>query len=85
MYTHLDDIDLNAIRPENITMLIGANVPEAVLTTLDVRCGGNNQPEAVKTLFGWTLFGPAVTSTHARPSNTSNVSCLFLDAHLPNA
>ena len=77
MYTHLDDIDLNAIRPESITMLIGANVPEAVLTTLDVRCGGNNQPLAVKTLFGWTLFGPAVTSTHARPSNTSNVSCLF--------
>ncbi len=42
-------------------MLIGGNVPEAVLA-LDIRRGGEGQPLAVKTVFGWTLYGPSCTS-----------------------
>ena len=74
LHTHLDDIDIAPIRPDQITMLIGANVPEAVLNTR-VRRGGNHQPLAVETVFGWTLFGPAATSSS--PSTCSSVSCLF--------
>ena len=75
LFTHLDDVDINPISSESITMLIGANLPDAVLT-LDVRRGSNNQPLAVKTVFGWTLFGPAAT-TSSLPPNIANVSCLF--------
>ncbi len=74
LYTHLDEVDIDPISSESITMLIGANVPDAVLT-LDVRRGSNNQPLAVKTVFGWTLFGPAAT-TPSLPS-VSNISSLF--------
>ena len=42
-YNHLDGIDLEAIGPEEITVLIGANVPDALLCT-DVRRGGEEQP-----------------------------------------
>ena len=37
-------------------MLIGANVPETLIPT-DVRRRLESQPSAVKTVFGWTLFG----------------------------
>ena len=57
-YTHLDGIDLDAIKPNQIGILIGADVAEALLP-VDVRCGSRNQPLAVKTKFGWTLFGGA--------------------------
>ena len=59
MYTHLDDISLEAVAPEEISILIGADVPEAVLT-YDVRQGNVGQPLAIKTMFGWTLFGPSL-------------------------
>ena len=31
IYTHLDGIDVDAVNPEDISILIGANVPEALL------------------------------------------------------
>ena len=53
LYTHLDGISLDEVRPEDIAILIGANVPEALLAT-DVRRGNKDQPLAVNTKFGWT-------------------------------
>lgn len=72
MYTHLDGINLDPISPEDVTMLIGANVPEAVLS-LEVRRGGNDQPLAVRTVFGWTLFGPLATPNSCMPLTNVNL------------
>ena len=57
IYTHLDGLNLDAVAPDEIAILIGANAPEALLYT-DVRRGNKGQPLAVKTMFGWALFGP---------------------------
>ena len=43
-----------------IGILIGAKVPEALIVN-EVRKGRDNQPLAVKTIFGWSLFGAANT------------------------
>ena len=57
LYTHLDGIDLHEITPEDISILIGGDVPEAHLH-LEVRRGSEGQPLAIRTPFGWCLFGP---------------------------
>ncbi|XP_066928372.1 uncharacterized protein [Clytia hemisphaerica] len=41
---------------EEIGILIGANVP-SVHIPLEVKEGENSEPLAIKTIFGWTLFG----------------------------
>ena len=48
IYTHLDDVDLEAVS--------AANVPEALIP-LEIRRGTKDQPLALRTKFGWTLFG----------------------------
>ena len=57
--SHLHDIDIEAVSADDVTILIGANVPAAVLT-YDVRFGSQGQVLAVQTKFGWTLFGPSL-------------------------
>ena len=61
IYTHLDGINLAAVDKEDITVLIGANVPEALLVK-NVRRGRKDQPLAIETMFGWTLFGSSSRS-----------------------
>ena len=53
---HLNVADFEPVDSKKVTMLIGANIPEALLCT-EVRRGNKDQPLAVKTKFGWTLFG----------------------------
>ena len=57
VYTHLDGLKFDAVSPDEITILIGANFPDAHICS-EVR-RGENGPLAMKTIFGWTLFGPA--------------------------
>ena len=61
-FTHLDGIHLDAVKSSDIGLLIGGDVPEALLTD-DVRYGRRDQPLAVLTKFGWTLFGGASKSS----------------------
>ena len=62
-YTNLDGIDLDAVSPDQIGILIGGDNPRACVSD-DVRSGKKGQPLAVHTLFGWTLFGGASKSSH---------------------
>ena len=62
LFTHLDGIDLDAIKPDQIGILVGADVP-AALIPIDVRYGSRDQPLLVKTIFSWTLFGGASKSS----------------------
>ena len=55
-YQYLKDIKLHDIQHDDVGILIGANVPDA-LVTKETKKGDANQPMAIRTLFGWTLFG----------------------------
>ena len=68
MYKHLEGLDFGAVKASDVTILIGGNVPKACVSW-DVREGLDNQPLAVKTSFGWTLFGSAeVKKANCLPS-----------------
>ena len=70
LFTHLDGIDFDAVRPSEIGILIGADVPEAQISE-DVRYGSRSQPLAVRTPFGWTLFGGAKKASSVSIYRTS--------------
>ena len=50
-WEQLNDIQLPEIGGEEVTLLIGANVPEAQIHE-EVRVGGVGEPYAVRTLLG---------------------------------
>ena len=56
-WKHLKDILLPEIRGEEVTLLIGANIPEAQIHE-EVHIGGVGEPYAVHTLLGWAIMGP---------------------------
>ncbi|CAH8290201.1 unnamed protein product [Schistosoma bovis] len=55
-WTHLKDISFPRVEDENVELLIGCNAP-SVHEMKEVRTGKPNEPFAVKTPLGWTLFG----------------------------
>ncbi|CAH8464629.1 unnamed protein product [Schistosoma bovis] len=57
-WPHLRDVPIDNFDSEEVLLLIGCDVPEAHWV-LDQRLGGRKSPYAVKTLLGWTVFGPA--------------------------
>ena len=71
-YQHLHGLDFPQYNGGPIKMLIGANVPEAVVQK-ESRAGRSNQPAAVKTALGWTLTGSIAAAV---PSSLRHV--LFL-------
>jgi hypothetical protein len=64
-YMALDGINIDEVNPEDITILIGGNVPKAVLAS-ESRYVSEDLPVAVKTIFGWTLFGPTYAEGERR-------------------
>ena len=61
LYSQLNGIELSEVRPEDVSILIGADVPTAHLQ-LDAKRGNSDEILAVCTMFGWTLFGKATLS-----------------------
>ncbi|CAH8553064.1 unnamed protein product [Schistosoma bovis] len=57
-WPHLRDVPIDNLDSEEVLLLISCDVPEAHWV-LDQRLGGRKSPYAVKTLLGWTVFGPA--------------------------
>ena len=59
-WPHLQDINLSATQhiERKVKLLIGCNVPEAFYV-LDERRGSPGEPYGVRTLLGWTVFGPS--------------------------
>ena len=55
-FDHLKLLPISYPIDKEVGILIGADFPEALLH-LDFRKGEKEEPIAVKTLFGWTLFG----------------------------
>ncbi|KAL9972907.1 hypothetical protein ACROYT_G019299 [Oculina patagonica] len=55
-WPHVADLEIPDVDSEYVTVLLGANVLEAILQR-EVRRGAPGQPAAVRTAFGWTLTG----------------------------
>ena len=54
--SHLKGLTLVDTRAEDIKLLIGADIPEA-FHQLDIKSGDKGEPVAIKTPFGWAIFG----------------------------
>ena len=55
-WQHLTGLDISLARPDQVEVLLGANVLEAILQR-EVRIGQPGQPIAIKSYFGWALCG----------------------------
>ncbi|CAH8590988.1 unnamed protein product [Schistosoma margrebowiei] len=64
-WPHLSDVPIDSLDSEEVLLLIGCDIPEAHWV-LDQRLGGRKSPYAVKTLLGWTVFGPALCSEYRK-------------------
>ena len=59
-WPHLHDLEFPTIDAEEGMLLIGANASEA-FWVLEGRRGNRSEPCTVKSLLGWSLFGPTAT------------------------
>ena len=73
-WTHLSDVDLPELEGCDVMILIGSDMAH-LLVHLEVRQGRWDEPIAVKTPLGWTLFGN-VSQGHC---GTMNVNFLTSD------
>ena len=55
-WPHIADLEIPEVNSKDVTVLLGANVLEAILQR-EVRRGTLGQPAAIRTAFGWTLTG----------------------------
>ncbi|XP_072178274.1 uncharacterized protein [Diadema setosum] len=77
-FPHLADVDVPKASPRDVMLLIGQDVPEA-LVPLDVRRGKAEDIYAVKTVLGWTVNGPV--GNHHSDQDVSS-SFISRDANL---
>ena len=73
-WPHLKDIVIPEVDETQVTMLIGANVPEAQVHE-ECRKGKAGEPYAVRTILGWAVLGPvdAVSSLNLQKLNVNFV------------
>ncbi|XP_064635262.1 uncharacterized protein LOC135492633 [Lineus longissimus] len=75
---HLQDLDLPVVDSHRIELLIGQDVPEALIP-LEVKRGEIGAPYAIRTALGWTLNGPIDSHNQCHMVNvTTTVSDLGL-------
>ncbi|XP_064647481.1 uncharacterized protein LOC135500165 [Lineus longissimus] len=63
-YSHLEKLEFPVIEPRKVQLLIGQDVPEALMP-VDIRRGARGEPYATKTALGWTLNDPIGVDRHA--------------------
>ena len=56
-WEHLRDVEIPKVDADKVTLLIGQDVPKALMP-IDLRTGKPGDPYATKTALGWTLHGP---------------------------
>ena len=71
--SHLKGLKLANIRAEDIKVLIRADIPEA-FHQLGINSGYKGKPIALKTPFGWAVFGSKCVSK----SNINQISVNYL-------
>ena len=73
-WDHLKDIDITPMDKSGVTMVIGQDVPQAIMP-LEIRRGRDQEPYAVRTKLGWVLNGP-IDECH----NDQQALCNFIQA-----
>ena len=68
-YKHLKGVELRELEDKSVQLLIGLDVP-VVFRPVESRFGGNGEPDAIRTVLGWTLFGPSL------PNVDDNETCM---------
>ena len=71
-WPHLKDLKIQDVEDNQVTMLIGANVPEAQVHE-ECRRGRSGEPYAVRTVLGWAVLGP-VNVANGSSSQVANVN-----------
>ena len=79
-WPHLKDIVITEVDETQVTMLIGANVPEAQVHK-ECRKGKGGEPNAVGTMLGWAVLGP-VDVVSSLNSHKVNVNFVNYDSEL---
>ena len=69
-FSHLRGIELEIPSTTDVSILIGADMPE-LLFHLDFRRGELSEPSAVKTKLGWVLFGGKSQTDYVKSNNIS--------------
>ena len=69
-WTHLRGLDIPKVDDEEVTLLIGANVP-VVQVHEESRIGTAGEPYAVRTILGWAIFGPVKGTQQSKKVNVS--------------
>ncbi|XP_038049665.1 uncharacterized protein LOC119723179 [Patiria miniata] len=62
-WQHLQDIDIPRMDETEVTILVGQDVPQALIP-LEVRRGNADEPYATRTALGWTVNGPIGGELH---------------------
>ena len=71
-WPHLKDLKIPDVDDKQVTMLVGANVPEVQIDE-ECRKGKSGEPYAVRTVLGWAVLGP-VDTTSASCTQPVNVN-----------
>ena len=71
MGLHLADEHYNI--PGRIDILLGADLAPKIMTKMVLRTGGDNEPMAQATEFGWVISGPATRSQPASGSPSASI------------
>jgi len=74
-HSYLRGVDLPEVEGATVTLMIGANNPEA-LRVEAVRKGNGHCPDAVRTPLGWLLLGPAFDSTNPDENENGSSFCV---------
>ncbi len=71
-WKHLQDIEVPEGSGPKVDLLMGQDVPHALIP-LETRLGGSQEPYAVRTQLGWIVSGPMnVSGTEGAVSNLVN-------------
>ncbi|XP_064622573.1 uncharacterized protein LOC135484816 [Lineus longissimus] len=73
-WRHLTGVCDNSVDGKGVSLLIGQDVPQAILP-LEVRRGRDDEPYAIRTSLGWTLNGPI----GGQPADSTAV-CSFIQS-----
>jgi len=82
-HNYFRGVDLPHVEGAKVTLLIGANFPEALRDEI-VRNGSNGCPDAVRTPLGWLLLGPAFKTVVA-PDNETSCFVAHVSATVPQS
>ena len=82
-FSHLKDVDFHLSDVDNVSILIGADIPELHIC-YDVRQGSKNQPIALLTLLGWVLMGGIDSKATQINSNRISVNNKNLENSIEN-